>query len=575
MRKVIKYGGSSLASVEQILAVGEYIASLEGEIIVVVSAMGDTTDKLLGMAEKIGTQNKRETDALLSTGEICSAALVAMAVEKAGKKAVSLSGVRTGIITNNIHGNAEIIRIDKTSIEDELKMGKTVIIAGFQGVAETGEITTLGRNGSDTSAVALAAEMECPCEIYTDVEGVFTEDPRTNPDAEKLHFITYHDMIEKAEKGAQVVSLSAIRMVEKNAVPLYVGKALEKKKQGTCVGFRKVNAAVVGASGLVGSTFLKIMDEYNFPLGEIYLYGKTTVGKVVDIMAKTVIIEELNEENIKGRGIDYAFLFAGGEVSREYTEILHKMGITVIDNSSVWRMERDIPLVVPEVNGNILKGDEKLISNPNCSTIQCAIPLSILNDKYTVKEINFTSFQAVSGSGMRGITELERTRNGENALLYPYSIAQNCIPQIGNVKHNGYTDEELKMINETRKILGNDNIRITATCVRVPVAECHGVDICVTLEKDFDINEIKAELSRRNCIIMGNNCPVNEMARGTDKVYIGRIRRHIGDEKTLHLWCVADNVRRGAAYNAFEIMRLMERRKYEALWMPDRPCDTI
>ncbi|MBR4878386.1 MAG: aspartate-semialdehyde dehydrogenase, partial [Clostridia bacterium] len=237
--------------------------------------------------------------------------------------------------------------------------------------------------------------------------------------------------------------------------------------------------------------------------------------------------------------------------------------------------EKGIPLIVPEVNGDILSGNEKLIANPNCSTIQCAIPLSVLDSKYTVKEINFTSFQAVSGSGMRGIAELERTRNGVKPSLYPCSIAKNCIPQIGGVQNNGYTEEEMKMINETRKILGNNEVRITATCVRVPVAECHGVDICVTLEKDFDIDEIKSELARNNCIIMGNNCPVNEMAQGTDKVYIGRIRRHIADEKTLHFWCVADNVRRGAAFNAFEIMSLLERRKYEASGMPDRTCDTL
>ena len=280
MKKVLKYGGSSLSSVEQIIATGEYIASLEGEIIVVVSAMGDTTDKLIELAKSIDTNNSREIDVLLSTGEICSSALIAMAIRKSGRDAISLSGGQARIITNNNHTDADIIYIDTTRVEKELEMGKTVIVAGFQGITENDEITTLGRGGSDTTAVALAAALNCPCEIYTDVDGVFEADPIKRADAKRFNHITYDKMIELSMNGADVLNLNAALIAKKNKVSLFIGKSLEQdKSKGTFVGENPLNIAVIGASGLVGRTFLKVLEEREFDTDKVYLFGNKSAGK--------------------------------------------------------------------------------------------------------------------------------------------------------------------------------------------------------------------------------------------------------------------------------------------------------
>ncbi len=565
MKKVLKYGGSSLATVEQIIAVGAYIASLEGEIIVVVSAMGDTTDRLIELARSIDISNSREIDSLLSTGESCSAALVAMAVRRAGKDAISLSGIQAGIITDNNHTDAKIISIDTTRIENELKLGKTIIVAGFQGVTENGEITTLGRGGSDTTAVALAAALGCPCEIYTDVDGVFETDPTLNPDARKFNHITYDKIIELSKNGADVLSLNAALIAKKNKVPLFIGKSLESDKtNGTFVGEKPLNIAVVGASGLVGRTFLKVLEEREIDTDEVYLFGSKSTGKRIKFMGRNIRTEELSEENIRSKNIDYAFLFVEKEISIKYAPIFAEMGITVIDNSSAWRMNDDVPLIIPQVNGDKLTKHKNIISNPNCSTIQCLIPIGKLHNKYTVKLLNFTTFQAVSGSGKRGIGDLERTVKSEKPQFYPYDISKNCIPQIGDILDNGYTEEELKMTEETRKILGNIEMNVSATCVRVPIMNGHSVAISVELEQPFEIEEIKKCLAQTENVIVCDSYPVTEMSNGTDDVYVGRIHRDISNPQMLHMWCTADNLRRGAATNAIEILQLLERKKYDS-----------
>jgi len=562
MKKVLKYGGSSLSSVEQIIAIGEYIASLEGEIIVVVSAMGDTTDKLIELARSIDTDNSREIDVLMSTGEICSAALVAMAVRKAGKDAVSLNGAQAGIITNNNHTDADIIYIDTTRIEKELKLGKAVIITGFQGVTESGEITTLGRGGSDTTAVAIAAALRCPCEIYTDVDGVYDKDPLLHTDAVKIRHISYDKMMELSKNGAEVLGFKAAQIASKYKVPLYIGMSLESEKTGTRVG--GINIAVVGASGLVGRTFLKVLEERNIDVNELYLFGRKSAGAEIEFMGNPVKTEKLSEENIHNKTIDYVFFSAGNEVSIEYAPIFQKLGITVIDNSSAWRMNDNVPLVIPQINSEKLINHKNIIANPNCSTIQSLIPLYILDNKYTVKSVSFTSFQAVSGSGMRGIEDLERTRKGEKPQFYPCDISNNCIPQIGEILENRYTEEEMKMINETRKILENNKLEITASCIRVPIMNGHAVDMHITLEKPFEIDEVKQLFAESDDIILCEPYPVTEMSNGTDKVCVGRIRRDISDPNSLHIWCTADNIRRGAAVNAIEILEYLERSKYDS-----------
>ena len=565
MKKVLKYGGSSLSSVEQIIATGEYIASLEGEIIVVVSAMGDTTDKLIELAKSIDTNNSREIDVLLSTGEICSSALVAMAIRKSGRDAISLSGGQAGIITNNNHTDADIIYIDTTRVEKELEMGKTVIVAGFQGITENGEITTLGRGGSDTTAVALAAALNCPCEIYTDVDGVFEADPIKRADAKRFNHITYDKMIELSMNGADVLNLNAALIAKKNKVSLFIGKSLEQdKSKGTFVGENPLNIAVIGASGLVGRTFLKVLEEREIDTDKVYLFGNKSVGKRIEFKGEKLRIEELTEENIRNKDIDYVFLFAEKEISMKYAPIFAGMGITVIDNSSAWRMNDDVPLIISQVNGDKVYPNKNIISNPNCSTIQCLIPICKLHNKYTVKSINFTTFQAVSGSGMKGIADLTRTQKGDNSSFYPYSIADNCIPQIGDILADGYTEEEMKMVNETRKILGNNEMSVSATCVRVPILNGHSVEISVELEHPFEIEEIKDELRHSENIVVCDTYPVTEMSNGTDDVYVGRLRRDISNPQVLHMWCTADNLRRGAATNAVEILRLLERRKYDS-----------
>lgn len=319
----------------------------------------------------------------------------------------------------------------------------------------------------------------------------------------------------------------------------------------------KYNVAIVGATGLVGSTFIKVLEEYNFPVDKVKLLASSkSKGKVIKCFNREIEVEELTKDSFKG--MDIALFSAGATVSHEYALIASK-DCLVIDNSSAFRMHLDCPLVVPEVNPEDIKLSG-IIANPNCTTIQSIIPIKAIDEAFNVTKINYTSYQAVSGSGIKGITDLKETKEGKNESFYPYNISKTCIPQIDSFMENGYTKEEMKMVNETRKILHKKNLLISATCVRVPIENCHAVSIALEVEKDFEISEVRKVLKDFPGIVLKdeneqNVYPVTMMANGNDKVYVGRIRKDLSSKNGILLYVVADNIRKGAASNAVQIAR--------------------
>ncbi|MBC5626372.1 aspartate-semialdehyde dehydrogenase [Clostridium sp. NSJ-49] len=325
---------------------------------------------------------------------------------------------------------------------------------------------------------------------------------------------------------------------------------------------KKANLAIVGATGMVGRTFLKVLEEKKFPINNIYLFAsKKSAGKSVNFLGRDIIVEELNHDSFK-RDIDIALFSAGGEISKEYSPIARENGVVVVDNSSAWRMDKDIPLVVPEVNPEDIKWNNGIIANPNCSTIQAVLPLKVLHDAYKIKRIVYSTYQAVSGSGVGGIDDLDNTIKGLENKKYPYKIAYNCLPHIDSFMDNGYTKEEIKMIEETKKILNDDTLRITATTVRVPVKYGHSISINVEFEKDFDIEDVFKLLENSEGIILqddvkNNIYPMAINCEGKDEVFVGRVRRDFSVESGLNLWVVADNIRKGAATNAVQIAEIL------------------
>lgn len=324
------------------------------------------------------------------------------------------------------------------------------------------------------------------------------------------------------------------------------------------------NIAVVGATGLVGSTFIKVLEEKShLPIENIYFFASArSLGKTITFRGKSYDVIPLSVENILGKKIDFALFSAGGAVSREFAPVFRDNGGVVIDNSSAWRMEDSVPLVVPEVNGSACFSHSGIIANPNCSTIQCTLPLRALQDRYGIERIKFVTFQAVSGSGMKGINDLVETTKGNPPAFYPHPIFNNCLPHIDAFLENGYTKEEMKMVNETRKILGEPHLPISATCVRVPIENSHSIDISVELSRDFKIEDVRETLRRFDGIIVvdapeRNEYPIATMATGRDEVFVGRIRRDISVINGVSLFCVADNIRKGAASNAVEIFEFL------------------
>lgn len=325
---------------------------------------------------------------------------------------------------------------------------------------------------------------------------------------------------------------------------------------------KKVNVAIVGATGMVGRTFLKVLEERNFPIDNLYLFSSArSAGSKVEFAGKEYTVEELNENSFD-RDIQIALFSAGGSISEKYAPIAASKGVIVVDNSSAWRMDENVPLVVPEVNPEAVKEHKGIIANPNCSTIQAMVPLKPLHDKYKIKRIVYSTYQAVSGSGVKGTKDLEDGINGVPNQFYPHPIAYNCLPHIDVFMENGYTKEEMKMINETMKILNDYNLKITATTVRVPVVNGHSESVNVEFENDFKIDELKGVLAGFEGLelvddIANNVYPTAFELSGRDEVFVGRIRRDFSVDSGINMWVVADNIRKGAATNAVQIAELL------------------
>ncbi len=322
---------------------------------------------------------------------------------------------------------------------------------------------------------------------------------------------------------------------------------------------KKINLAIVGATGMVGQTFLKVLEERKFPFEKPYLFSSAkSAGSKITFMGKEYTVEELTESSFN-RDIDIALFSAGGSTSEKFAPIAASKGVIVIDNSSAFRMDENVPLVVPEVNPEDIEKHNGIIANPNCSTIQAVVALKPLNDRYKIKRIVYSTYQAVSGSGVKGYKDLEEGMKGNTLLsAYPHPIANNVLPHIDIFMDNGYTKEEMKMIEETKKIMHNNKLRITATAVRVPVFYSHSESINVEFEKPYDIDDIFEIYEKEDGIILvddvkENKYPLAIDAAGTDEVYVGRIRRDYSLDSGLNLWVVADNIRKGAATNTIQI----------------------
>ncbi|MDR2610384.1 MAG: aspartate-semialdehyde dehydrogenase [Clostridiales Family XIII bacterium] len=330
---------------------------------------------------------------------------------------------------------------------------------------------------------------------------------------------------------------------------------------------RKPNIAIVGATGMVGTTFLKVLEERNFPYNTVYMFAAPDEdGEILTFDGREYRVEGISDHSFDDKEIDIALFSAGGGPSAHFAPIAAAHGILVVDNSSQWRMDPEIPLVVPEVNPQTAfeAFDKKMIiANPNCSTIQAMVALKPLQDAYGLKRIVYSTYQAVSGSGVKGTRELEEGLKGNDlCAAYPHPIAGNCLPHIDVFEENGYTKEEMKMINETHKILGDDSIAVTATTVRVPVFNSHSETINVELKRPFELEDVRKLFANSPGLILKDDpahdvYPLARDASGTNEVYVGRVRRDFSVENGLNIWCVADNIRKGAATNTIQIAELM------------------
>ncbi|MGL5416878.1 MAG: aspartate-semialdehyde dehydrogenase [Clostridium sp.] len=323
------------------------------------------------------------------------------------------------------------------------------------------------------------------------------------------------------------------------------------------------NVAIVGATGNVGRKFLEILAQREFPIKNLYLFAsKRSAGKKMKFKENEYTIIETCKENIENLNLDFALFSAGGDTSLEFAPIFAKTGAIVIDNSSAWRMDPKVPLVVPEVNPEDISWHNGIIANPNCSTIQAMPVLKEIDNIYGLKRVIYSTYQAVSGAGIQGIRDLEDGLKGEEPKKFPYPIAGNCLPHIDVFLENGYTKEEMKMIEETRKILHNPDLKITATTVRVPVLNSHSESINLELNKEFELSDVVNLLEKAKGITVVNDVsnleyPTPLSVSGQDDVFVGRIRRDFSIDNGLNLWVVADNIRKGAALNAVQIAELI------------------
>ncbi|WP_088006982.1 aspartate-semialdehyde dehydrogenase [Indiicoccus explosivorum] len=322
--------------------------------------------------------------------------------------------------------------------------------------------------------------------------------------------------------------------------------------------------AVVGATGLVGRKMTELLETRQVPADDLVLFSsKRSAGTEVPFRGRTLIVEELTEEKTDG-GFDYVLMSAGGGTSRTYSPLFERHGAIVIDNSSAFRMDPDIDLVVPEVNEPALT--RRIIANPNCSTIQSVVPLKILDDAFGVTRVAYTTYQAVSGSGVKGIEDLKRGERGEAPVNYPHPIYNNTLPHIDVFGEDGYTKEEQKMIGETRKILGKPELDVTATCVRVPVENSHAVAMNVTLSSSPAPAELQTLFRDSEHVVLQddpehNVYPTQLSASGRGEVFVGRIREDKSLPNSYHVWVTSDNLLKGAALNAVQILEHLLQRK--------------
>ncbi|HEU4469500.1 MAG TPA: aspartate-semialdehyde dehydrogenase [Flavisolibacter sp.] len=319
-----------------------------------------------------------------------------------------------------------------------------------------------------------------------------------------------------------------------------------------------MKVAVVGATGLVGTKILQVLAERSFPVSELIpVASEKSVGKEVAFKGKNYKVAGM-QEAIAAKP-DLALFSAGGGTSLEWAPRFAEAGITVIDNSSAWRMDPARPLVVPEVNAHVLRASDKIIANPNCSTIQMVVALQPLHQRYKVKRVVVSTYQSVTGTGKKAVDQLFNEREGkEGEMAYKYPIDLNALPQIDVFMDNGYTKEEMKMVNETKKIMGDESIRVTSTTVRIPVMGGHSESVNVEFEQDFDLAELKQLLSRAPGVVVQDDpsqqvYPMPLWAHEKDEVFVGRLRRDETQPNTLNMWIVSDNLRKGAATNAVQI----------------------
>ncbi len=324
--------------------------------------------------------------------------------------------------------------------------------------------------------------------------------------------------------------------------------------------------AVVGATGLVGTKMMQILEERNFPVTELIpVASEKSVGKEISFKGKKYAVVGM-QTAIDSKPV-IALFSAGGGTSLEWAPKFAAAGITVIDNSSAWRMDATKKLVVPEINADTLTAEDKIIANPNCSTIQMVMVLNPLHKKYKIKRIVVSTYQSVTGTGVKAVTQLMNERKGiKGEMAYPYPIDFNAIPQIDVFTDNGYTKEEMKMVNETRKIMGDNSIRLTATTVRIPVMGGHSESVNVEFENDFDLNEVRTLLENTAGVIVIDDIknlkyPMPMDAHEKDEVFVGRLRRDESQDKTLNMFIVSDNLRKGAATNAVQIAEYLVKNK--------------
>lgn len=327
-----------------------------------------------------------------------------------------------------------------------------------------------------------------------------------------------------------------------------------------------MKVAVVGATGMVGKIMLKVLEERNFPVTELYpVASERSLG--TEIIFKNKSYKVIGLEEAVSLKPDLALFSAGGETSTEWAPKFAEKGTTVIDNSSAWRMDKTKKLIIPEINADELTPEDKIIANPNCSTIQLLMALKPLHDKFKIRRVVVSTYQSITGTGVKAVQQLQNEYEGKKGeMAYPYPIHKNAIPQCDVFTENGYTKEEMKLTNETKKILGDDSVQVSATAIRIPVVGGHSESVNIEFENDFEEADVRKILSEFPGVTVKDNPELNTYpmpiyAEGKDDVFVGRIRRDYSQPKTLNMWIVADNLRKGAATNAVQIAEYLVKNK--------------